>query len=96
LDPSDLEDVLFGLGVVELGGGDVEGDEDVLAEFVAGRLDRLGDDFERGLVGGEHRGEAAFVADGGGEALALRTFLRAWKTRHPCAGPRGRTSRRGA
>jgi hypothetical protein len=49
--------------VEHLGGGRVERDEDVLAQLVAGLLDRLGDDLERLVVALEARREAALVAD---------------------------------
>jgi hypothetical protein len=70
-----LEDVLVLGLVVELGGGHVEGDEDVLTELVAGLVHGLGDDFE-GVVGAlERRGEATFVTDGGAEAEVVQDFL---------------------
>ena len=69
------EDVLLGFGVEELAGGDIEGDEDILAGLVAGGLDGLDEDFEGGGVAGEGGGESAFVADGGGQALALEDLL---------------------
>ncbi len=59
----------------EFGGGGVEGDEDVLAELVAGGFDGVGDDFEGFFVGLEVGGEAAFIADGGVVALLLQDFL---------------------
>ena len=70
-----LEDVVLLLLHVELGGGDVEGEVDVLAELVAGVLDGEGDGIEGRLGGLELRGEAAFVTDGGGEALFLQDLL---------------------
>ena len=66
-----FEDVGFLFLHVELGGGDVEGEEDVLAEFVAGSLDRFGDGVE-GIGGGrEVGGKAAFVTDGSLETLGF-------------------------
>ena len=63
------------LGVVELGGGRVQGDEDLLARLVAGLADGL-DDHVQGLgVALQVGGEAAFVADVGGELLALEHLL---------------------
>ena len=70
--------LLEGVGavaVVELGRGDVEREEDLLARLVAGVLDGLQDGFERGLGALELRREAAFVADGGAEALLLQHGL---------------------
>ena len=64
-----MVDVL--LGEVELGGGGVEGDVDVLAGAVAGLLDGLEDAHDGFLVAAEVGGEAAFVADVGGHAFAL-------------------------
>ena len=70
-----LEDVGFLGLVVELAGGAVEGDEDFFAEFVAGFFHRGGDGVEGVLGGGEVGGEAAFVADAGGEAAAFEHGL---------------------
>jgi hypothetical protein len=47
----------------------------VLAELVTGVLHGLGDGVEGGLGAFELRGESAFVADGGGEALLLQHGL---------------------
>ena len=60
---------------VELGRGDIEREEDVLAELVAGVLGGLRDHVERGLGALELRGEAAFVTDGGAQALLLQHAL---------------------
>ena len=68
-----LEGVL--LLVVELAGRDVERERDVLAELEAGRLDGLGDQVERGAVARQVGGEAALVADAGGQALLLQHRL---------------------
>ena len=66
-----LEDVFLGFGVVEFRGSDIEREEDIFAEFVAGFFDGLCDDFEGGLVGLEDGRKSAFVTDCGGEPLAL-------------------------
>ena len=70
-----LEDVFFGFGVVEFRGSDIEREEDVFAEFIAGFFDGLCDDFEGGLVGLEDGGKSAFVTDCGREPLALEDAL---------------------
>ena len=61
--------------VVEFRGGDIEGDEDFLAELVAGFLHRRGDGLERIVGALEVRREAAFVADRGREAAAFEHAL---------------------
>ena len=60
----------------EFAGGAVQRDLDVFAGLVAGEVDRLQDGFE-GLLSAalEVRGEAAFVADGGGESLVLQNLF---------------------
>ena len=60
--------LLEGVGavaVVELGGGDIEREEDLLARLVAGVLDGLEDGLDGVLGAVELRREPAFVADGG-------------------------------
>ena len=61
--------------VVELGGGDVEREGDLLAGGVAGLLDGLEDQVERGAVARQVRGEAALVAEAGRQALLLEHAL---------------------
>ena len=70
-----LKTYLPRLLVVELAGGGVEGDGDVLAGLVAGLVDGFEDDFDGFLVGFEAGREAAFVADGGVVALLLEDAL---------------------
>ena len=73
----------------ELGRGGVEGQNDVLARLVAGRLDRLHDEAQRLLGRIEVGGEAALVADIGVVPGVLELLLRATGTlRSPCAAPR--------
>ena len=55
--------------VGQLARGGIQSHEDLLAEAVAGLIDGLLNDLQRVLVGFEVGGEAAFVADGRGEAL---------------------------
>ena len=55
----------------QLGRRGIEGDRDVLAGAVAGLLDGAEDDLDGGLVRGERRGEAAFVALPGGEPVVV-------------------------
>ena len=59
----------------ELGRRDVERQRDVGAEREAGLADRLDDQVERLAVGRQVRGEAALVAEAGGEAAALQHGL---------------------
>ncbi len=59
----------------DLAGRRVEGDEDVGAGLVAGRLDPGEDRLQRRLVGVEVRREAALVADGGREPLRGEALL---------------------
>ena len=61
--------------VVELAGGGVERDGDLLAGLVAGRCDGFEDELEGFVVGLEVGREAAFVADGGVVALLLEHAL---------------------
>ena len=67
--------LLEGVGavaVVELGGGDVQGEEDLLAGLVAGVFDGLQDGFDGVLDAVQLGGEPAFVADGGAQAALLQ------------------------
>src|SRR5699024_12131293 len=68
---------LEGVGAVgeELRGGDVERERDVLAGLEAGPADGLDDQVERRTVGLEVRGEAALVAEAGGQAPLLEHGL---------------------
>ena len=59
---------LVGAVLVDLAGGGVEGDGDLWTGLVAGGGDGLEDEFDGGLVAGKRGGEAAFVAEAGGEA----------------------------
>ncbi len=61
--------------VVELGGGHVEGERDVLARGVTGLLDRLDDQVERLAVGRQVGREAALVAEAGAETALLEHLL---------------------
>ena len=61
--------------LAELARGDVHGQPDVGAELLARRLDRLGDQVERGPVGVEVGREAALVAQAGREPLLLQDRL---------------------
>ena len=70
-----LELVGLGLVVKELRGGDVHGQGDVLAGLVAGLLDGLDDELEGLAVGVEVGGEAALVAQAGGQAALLHDRL---------------------
>ncbi len=58
-----LENVNVALGVVKLGSGRIERDENLLAKFVTGFFDRRRNRFERVLGGIELWREPAFVAD---------------------------------
>src|SRR4029453_8115604 len=70
-----LEDVLALLLFEELGGGDVERNDNLGAYLLAGFLDGLADHGER-VVGTLQRGrEAALVADGGGQAAVVEHFF---------------------
>ena len=57
--------------------GRVEGEDDLLAELVAGLLDGRGEHLERLVAAFEIRGEAALVADGGAQVLVVQHFLEA-------------------
>ncbi|CDB22339.1 putative uncharacterized protein [Bifidobacterium bifidum CAG:234] len=70
-----VEAVLAGLLVVELGGGDIQADADLLARLVAGGGDGVHDVLEGVLVGLHLRGEAAFVAEAGVQAFLLQDVL---------------------
>ena len=58
--------------LVDLAGGGIEADEDVLPGAVAGRLDPGDQRLERRLVGGQIGGESTLVADGGVEPRRLQ------------------------
>ena len=60
---------------VDLAGGGIERDEDVLAGLVAGGLDAFDQDLERRFVGRQVRREATLVTDRGGEAVAAQDLL---------------------
>ena len=60
---------------VELARGDVQGEDHLLAELVAGLLDGAADQVEGLAVAAQIRREAAFVADAGGLALVLEHAL---------------------
>ena len=92
-----LEDVFLAGGVVELAGGGIERDGDLLAGLVAGG----GDGFENAIDGLFVRfqvgREAAFVADGGGVAALLQHGLQGVENFDaPCAGLRENSARRRA
>ncbi|EDT89704.1 hypothetical protein BIFLAC_02337 [Bifidobacterium animalis subsp. lactis HN019] len=70
-----IEVVLAGLLVVELGGGDIEGDADLLARLIAGGGDGVHDVLEGILVGLHLRSEAALIAETGGQTLLLQHVL---------------------
>ena len=61
--------------LVELGGGAVQAQRDLVAGAVAGLLDGLQDQLDRGLVALDARGEAALVADRGRHALVVDDLL---------------------
>ena len=61
--------------VPQLAGRDVERDGDVLAGLVAGLLDRVDDDAQRGLGAGQVGGEAALVTDGGRRLAVVQQLL---------------------
>ena len=63
------------LGVVELRGGRVQGDEGLLARLVAGLADGLDDHVEGLLVALQVGSETAFVADVRGELLPVEHLL---------------------
>ncbi len=72
------------LGVVEFRGGRVQGDEDLLAGLVARLADGLDDQVQGLGVALQVGGEAALVADVGGQLLRpCNTFFRLWKTSQP-------------
>ncbi len=75
-----LEEAVAGLalllGLVEqLRRGRVEGEGDLFAELVAGRLDGLGQDLEGLVAALEIGSEAAFVADGGAQVAVVQHLL---------------------
>src|SRR5207247_58524 len=59
----------------ELAGGDVEGERDVVAGTIAGALDGLHEEVQRGGVAAERRREAALVPQPGPELLFLQRLL---------------------
>src|SRR5581483_6341646 len=61
--------------VVELGGGGVEREDDVLAGAVAGALDRAQEELRRVLVARESGRESALVADADREAALVQDVL---------------------
>ncbi|CAM5376425.1 hypothetical protein SBADM41S_01019 [Streptomyces badius] len=61
--------------LVELGRGDVERERDVAARDITGLLDGLDDEVQGGAVGLQVRGEAALVAESGGQALGFEDLL---------------------
>ncbi len=63
--------------VVDLAGGGIEGDVDILTRLVARSLDGLQDDLHGFLVGTQAGSEAALVAHAGVVALALQYLLQA-------------------
>jgi hypothetical protein len=68
---------------VELGSGAVQADGDLGAWLVAGLLDGFDDQLDRFFVVGQRRGKAAFVADGGVQALLVQDLFRVWNTSAP-------------
>ena len=56
---------------VELGGGDVGDQHDILARLQSGLVDRREDGRDPLLIGAQVRGEAALIADGGDMAACL-------------------------
>ena len=61
--------------LVELAGGAVQAERDLLAGRVAGLVDGFQDQLDRRLVAGHAGREAAFVADRGGHALGVDDLL---------------------
>ena len=77
----------------ELGRRDVEGEGDVLAGREAGGLDRLDDEVEGRAVARQVGGEAALVAEAGGEALpSSAVAFSAWYTSAPQRRPSAKVS----
>src|SRR6185437_5339919 len=70
-----LEHALILVLVVELAGGGVEGNGDLVAGCVAGLLDGFKDELDGFVVGLERGSESAFIADGGVVALLLQHAL---------------------
>ena len=66
---------MTGLGVVDLRGGGIEGDADVVARRVARPFDRLHEHLHRFLVRREVGGEAALVAHRGRQAALVQQRL---------------------
>mmetsp|Transcript_81542 Transcript_81542/g.226847 ORF Transcript_81542/g.226847 Transcript_81542/m.226847 type:complete len:508 (+) Transcript_81542:825-2348(+) len=61
--------------LVELAGGAVQGQGDLLSGGVAGLVDGLQDQLDRGLVALDAGREAALVTDGGGDVLVVQDLL---------------------
>ena len=61
--------------LIEFGGGNVEGESNVLAGLQAGLLDGLNNQVESFLGGADGRSEAALVTQAGGQALGLHHGL---------------------
>ncbi len=66
-----LENVIAACFVVELAGGRVERDADLLAGLISSGGDGFENDLDGFFVGFATGGKAAFVADGGGVAVLL-------------------------
>ena len=74
--PSDfLEDVGLLIPVEEFGRGDVEGEGDVLTDFVACGFDGLAENLHRVFRTLERGSESTFVTDGGGKTAVVEDFL---------------------
>ena len=76
----------------ELAGGDVEREDDVVADLVAGRLDRLLEERQRFLGAAEVGREAALVADRGVVAGVLEQLLQGVEDLGPGAQRLARSS----
>ena len=85
VDLGTIEEVVAAL--IELGGGDIESEADLFAQFVPGRFDAFGQQFQSGAIGGQVGSETAFVADVGGQTPASQHFAQRVVALDP--GPEG-------
>ena len=70
-----LENVFAGIRIIEFGGRDVQGQENLFARFVTGVFDGLQDDLDCGFGTVEPGGKAALIAHSSGEAFFLEHRL---------------------
>ena len=89
-----VQRVLAGLGVIEFAGGHIEGNEHILARFVARRANRRHENLQRLRIAVQRGRKTALIAHRGGQLAALENLLQ--RVEHLGAHPQPFGKRLGA